>query len=392
LLDVPLGGTVDVAGDFASVDVSLSRLDRGQHHKSSQVGKTRTLQPGDVFALPAGPKAAGAYEMDLFATWPQGDAQFQIGVQLVAAPTVSPSPPTPVAQVVCGPGGAAVANPTVAAQPDGVHLAFENPTGAKQFKLHRPSDPGVSSQGGRLGRAPTERTWMLEPGRWIVACLDDPRHQSYQDVPTASFTVVDPGGYWIPWDVTCADGEVHGRIPVLGSFEHFYGLDPQAASVAFAPLLRGLRPGDRLVEPGYRPASFKVPTYVVVRDGVVVATLSLIRSLQLTTCRGSHVDVARDPNQALACPPEERMLFSGPATVVLPGGSAYVRGNVIGVRQTDGVVQVTSQPGGQWDGTWAVIRDGAVIALVDVPAANGTACAGSGIDGTAITPSPLPGS
>jgi hypothetical protein len=389
LLDIPLGTRISFAGDFGSVQASLSRLDAGRHDAPAHLGEIRTLEPGEVFPLPADQGAVGVYELDLFATWPQGDAQFQFGIRLVAQASASPSRPTDAARIACAPSGATMVNPTVAAQPDGVHLFFENPTGAKQFELHRPSDPGASSQGGRLDGATTTTIWALEPGPWLVACVNDPRHQSSQDVATASFTVVDPGGYWIPWELTCAGGEVHGRTPVVGDF---YGLDPQAASVAFAPFLRGLRADDLILEPLYRPASFKVPTYVVEREGVVVARLSIIRSLQLTMCRGSHIDVVRAPNQALACLPEERVLFSGPEAFLLPGGAAYVRGNVIGVRQTDEVVQVSSRPSGEWDGTWAVIRDGAVIALVDVPAANGTACSGSGIGGSAVTPSPLPAS
>src|SRR5204863_8542296 len=99
------------------------------------------------------------------------------------------------------------------------------------------------------------RTMTLEPGRWTVACSDS-RRQGPVAVPVATFTVIDPAGYWVPWDPTCANGEVHGRIAVIGDFSE---LDPTAATTGFAPYLRGLRADDLVVKPGYASTSFKVP-------------------------------------------------------------------------------------------------------------------------------------
>jgi hypothetical protein len=193
--------------------------------------------------------------------------------------------------------------------------------------------------------------------------------------------VVDPSGYWVPWDTTCADGDVHGRVAVIGDF---WELDPAAAATAFAPYLRGLRADDLVVKPGYASTSFKVPTYVVVRDGVVVGRLVVIRSLQLTMCRGSRLDVARTPEEALACPSQDRVPVAPTGNMLdQPGGAGFITVNIPGILQSDAVVQVTSEPGGQteWSGAWDVVRDGSVLAVFDFDSLHGTACAGSGIGG-----------
>jgi hypothetical protein len=377
---LPLGTSIAIAGDVGKVQVTLTRLDPATPFSSRE-----TLRPGDLFSLPHRQGAVGAYALDVFGTWPKGDADFQFGIQLVApdaAPALTP-PPTAAAdvgRVVCRPGGAQVLTPTVAAQPDGVRISFENRSGARQYELRGPSDPVGSGQGGRLEGSTTTRTLTLEPGRWTVACVD-PRRQGPVAVPVATFTVIDPAGYWVPWNTTCADGDVHGRVGVMGDFAE---LDPTAAATAFAPYLRGLRADDLVVKPGYASTSFKVPLYVVERDGIVVARLVVIRSLQLTMCRGSHIDVARTPQEALACPSPDQLPVAPTGNMLdQPGGAAFITVNIPGIMQSDTVVQVTSEPGGQteWSGTWDVVRDGSVLAVFDFDTLHGTACAGSGIGG-----------
>ena len=66
---------------------------------------------------------------------------------------------------------------------------------------------------------------------------------------------------------------------------------------------------------------------------------------------------------------------------ILPGGSAYVRGNILGVLPHDVVEQMTRVPNGEteWDGVWQIVRDGSVVAAIDFPSLGGVACRGSGI-------------
>jgi hypothetical protein len=387
VIQIPSDTPVVLTGDATTFDLTLSRVKHRDRTDPAAASSTETLHAGDVFRLPRTRTATGVYALDVFGTWPQGDAQFQFGIQLVAPTGPSspePSAPSQVARMVCAANGARVQTPVVVAQPDGVHITVVGASRATRFEVHADGWDRSSGIGRALrGRATTEWT-SIPPGGVTVTCLSP--HAI--NPPSARFTVVDPNGYWTPQQPTCSGLTAFGRVNVLAPVSTDLG--PKEARTVLAPYFHGLLPGDRILQPGYPAQQYKVPFFVVVRDGEVIAKMVVIRTLQLTACAGVGLDVARTPDEALACPPGERVLFSGPSTLLLPGGSAYVRGNVVGVRQTDGIVQVTSRPSGPWDGTWAVIRDGAVIALVDVPGANGTACSGSGIGGSAITPSPLP--
>ncbi len=86
----------------------------------------------------------------------------------------------------------------------------------------------------------------------------------------------------------------------------------------------------------------------------------------------------------LDCPTDDRVPFSTPdGPRILPGGSAYIRGNMAGFRQTDVIEQMTREQGGttEWDGVWQVVRGGSVIAAVEFGSLQGVACRGSGIGG-----------
>lgn len=98
-------------------------------------------------------------------------------------------------------------------------------------------------------------------------------------------------------------------------------------------------------------------------------------------------DVVGSPESAsieLGCAVDEQVEFvtpDGPRR--LPGGSAFIRLNLAGVRQSDVIEQMTRKPGGtsRWDGAWQVVRDGSVVAAVDFGSLRGVACRGSGIGG-----------
>ncbi len=78
----------------------------------------------------------------------------------------------------------------------------------------------------------------------------------------------------------------------------------------------------------------------------------------------------------LTCPASDRVAFGGPRTVILPAGEAFVRGNTGGIERSDQVVQASAG-----SDLWHVVRDGAVIAVVDYRTLDGVACAGSGVGG-----------
>jgi hypothetical protein len=84
----------------------------------------------------------------------------------------------------------------------------------------------------------------------------------------------------------------------------------------------------------------------------------------------------------LDCVSGDRISFAPPKGArILPGGSAYVRGNLLGVLAHDVVEQMTRVPNGEteWDGVWQIVRDGSVVAAIDFPSLGGVACRGSGI-------------
>jgi hypothetical protein len=85
--------------------------------------------------------------------------------------------------------------------------------------------------------------------------------------------------------------------------------------------------------------------------------------------------------EALDCDAGHREAFGGPRLRIMPGGSAYITGNLSGIGLDDEVVQVTSEPGDEWAGLWHVIRSGSVVAVVDFDSLDGVACQGSGVAG-----------
>ena len=95
------------------------------------------------------------------------------------------------------------------------------------------------------------------------------------------------------------------------------------------------------------------------------------------------VVTASSPTQAsLTCKGRDQIKFAAPKGFrIAPGGSAYIVGN-LGIPQSDVVEQMTKSAGGaEWYGTWQVVRDGQVVALVNFPTLDGVACRGSGIGG-----------
>jgi hypothetical protein len=86
----------------------------------------------------------------------------------------------------------------------------------------------------------------------------------------------------------------------------------------------------------------------------------------------------------LDCRPDDQVEFAHDAgSVILPGGSLFITGNLPGFERDDVVEQMTREPDGEteWSGLWQVVRDERVVASVDWDRLSGTACRGSGIGG-----------
>jgi hypothetical protein len=86
------------------------------------------------------------------------------------------------------------------------------------------------------------------------------------------------------------------------------------------------------------------------------------------------------PDQAiasLACEATETVAFGGPRQVLLPAGETFIRANVPGIERSDKVVRATERDIDE--GLWNIVRDDAIIAVIDYGTLDGAACQGSGV-------------
>jgi hypothetical protein len=154
---------------------------------------------------------------------------------------------------------------------------------------------------------------------------------------------------------------------------HLVGLSEQEAMLALNE--HGLRS-----LPAYREVDGVAEWHVSSTDPVAGtsvdqgATVRLVISSRITPLPAGAAE-------ALDCAPAERVPFGGPNARIEPGGAAYIVGNLAGIhRRSDEVVQITFDDE-QWHGLWHVVRDGAVVAVVDYASLDGEACEGSEVVG-----------
>ena len=187
-----------------------------------------------------------------------------------SADTVPAAAETPsTAVVVCGPDGAAVETPRVAASRDGVHVEIRNESGAERV-LH--VGAGESSQGEGFPAGTHTRVWALPPGPATLTC-DDPAGPPSEE-PGESFEVVDPDGVWVPTALDC-DGEVTSAI--FDYVADAAGVQGEPVDVARdASEVDVAR--DDVVEPAGYPDAAEGTTVRVVRDGRAVALVGLMPS------------------------------------------------------------------------------------------------------------------
>lgn len=138
------------------------------------------LEPGDVVAVTAMP--------------------FYLYLPSAGSPTVAPSGTagqTDLVNVVCDATSASIDGPgQVIAQPDGVHVAFANATDERLSVSFDQAGMGTGGDpGGNLIITDTP------PGPETVTC-----ETMSHAIGSASFTVVDPNGYWVSTDLGCTGG------------------------------------------------------------------------------------------------------------------------------------------------------------------------------------------
>jgi hypothetical protein len=174
--------------------------------------------------------------------------------------SLATDPPADVAHVVCEKGTVSVQDQVVRAQRDGVHIVVENPAGAWGIDLHHTSWADGTGEGFKLSDTVTPDTSAMGPGSVTIACVPTAR-SSYHDagVPTATLTIVDPAGLYVPWELECGFGEqfrmtlaadeeedprsVAGRVPGVLSTDDFeppnYPDSPRYGPMEFIVLREG---------------------------------------------------------------------------------------------------------------------------------------------------------
>lgn len=171
--------------------------------------------------------------------------------------------PADVAEFTCDEGELTPTRSVVAAQPDGVHVAVTNNTDVI-------AAISVGDLGGD-GVAPHERgetVWQLPPGSATVSCSVE--SSDFGGVASsASITVVDPSGLYVPAELECANGQQYGQGTAYE--EGSTGIAGDPVQVA-RDHVSGLE-FDDLVETGGYPQAER-PLVRIVRDGAVVATVT----------------------------------------------------------------------------------------------------------------------
>lgn len=171
--------------------------------------------------------------------------------------------PADVGRIVCETNAIRIETPEVRAYPDGVHFALENPGGVWGLMFHPASWDYGQAEGVTFEEDVTNDTSAMPPGSVTVACLPTP-HDSYDDpeAATATITVVDPDGLYVPWNLSCGFDE-QSRITISAS----EGSDPTEAFRR----VPGVRPSDEFRTPNYPESPQHWPTFIVYRDGGAIA-------------------------------------------------------------------------------------------------------------------------
>jgi hypothetical protein len=181
------------------------------------------------------------------------------------ASLVANSSPADAAHAVCEKDAVRLENPVVRAQRDGVHILIENPGDAWGIDVHHDSWAHGTAEGVELTDEATPDTSAMGPRSVIVACLPT-SHSSYTDpgAPTATLTIVDPDGLYVPWDLACGFGEEF-RMKIAASTDE----DP---AVVFRRV-PGIRPSDEFKTPKYPDSPQYWTTFIVLREGQAVARI-----------------------------------------------------------------------------------------------------------------------
>ena len=128
------------------------------------------------------PDADGVYALEAEATWPDGEANFFFGVQVLSNPEAAPD----VLRVDCSYGRPTIETAVVRTQPDGLHVAFRGTEGYAGFEIVTPEGTSPEQFFGVGGNFPDHEgaSWPIDPGRWEIGCHERGETVSAGDTTT----------------------------------------------------------------------------------------------------------------------------------------------------------------------------------------------------------------
>ena len=254
------------------------------------------------------PDAPGRYVVVVSASWgDRGGAEFFFGVEV--APPAGEIPD--ILHLECTSQTASVDASIVRARSDGVHIVVDASDEVRGVDIVSGPEAREFSGVGFPVDGHGSRGTPIEPGRWHVGCYSAGGGIGSSDVGTeraASFTVVDPDGFYAPVDLACE--ELTTRLfPVTGtpSAGNPEVYEPSPVTVEeSAAAVPGILPTDVVRVAGYADGpGFKLgPLYSVLRDGRTVARLHVpvevgsTWGVSVDACPGSGIGPDAPPGAA----------------------------------------------------------------------------------------------
>jgi hypothetical protein len=173
--------------------------------------------------------------------------------------------PADVGRIVCETNAIRIETPEVRAFADGVHFVLENPGDVWGLLFHPRSWDYGQAEGVTFHDDVMDDISAMPPGSVTVACLPTSR-ASYDDpeAATATISIVDPDGLYVPWNLTCGFGEqFRMRIPA----------SDDSGPTDVLRRVPGVLLSDELRSPNFPESPQHWPTFVVDRDGEAIARI-----------------------------------------------------------------------------------------------------------------------
>jgi hypothetical protein len=191
------------------------------------------------------------------------------GPAIQPTPTFDPSSVADVAVVNCDESGASTSTPVVRAQPDGIHVVFVNTGNYREFYFPTSEFSPFEGHGGLLKAGRNEALTFNGPGEFLAGCFRRAADEGHiTDPGYITLEAVDPDHLWTPTQPQCQGTRGH-RTVIHRDLPSSVSLNNLVRTVP------GLVEGDRILRPGYPEEPWIIEPRVVIRDGRVVARITL---------------------------------------------------------------------------------------------------------------------